>query len=52
MKPRNGVDRAILEAKKIAMRRAYIPKNLRGKIKIIVTEDCIKIVKLKNKNDI
>lgn len=40
-------NRAIINAAKIAIKQAYMPKSLRGKIKVVVDDEGIKLIKIK-----
>lgn len=40
-------NRAIINAAKIAIKQTHIPKSLRGKVKIVVDDEGIKLVKIK-----
>lgn len=40
-------NKAIINAAKIAIKRTHVPKSLMGKIKIIVNDIGIKVVKIK-----
>lgn len=42
---------AIIKAAKLTIKKTYIPKSLKGKIKIIVNNDGIKVIKLKKKKN-
>ena len=42
-------NRAIINAAKIAIKQAYMPKSLRGKVKLIVTNKGIEIINIKKK---
>jgi hypothetical protein len=41
-------NRAIINAAKIAIKQIHMPKSLRGKINVIVNNDGIKVIKIKN----
>lgn len=41
-------NKAIINAAKIAIKQTYMPKSLRGKIKIVVNDEGIKLIKIKN----
>lgn len=43
-------NKAIINAAKIAIEQTHIPKSLRGKIKVIVNDEGIKLIKIKKQN--